>query len=74
MLKDLDTVIRLVNELLDRHIAIPPDLVAFQVCLGQHCVCVRARARVCVCVRVRVHACVRMFDCVWMIHTPVHIQ
>ena len=72
MLKDLDTAIRLVNEVFHQDFAIPPDIVAFQVCLGQHCVCVCVCVRVCVCMCV--HACVRMFDCVWMIHMSVHIQ
>ena len=61
MLKDLDTVIRLVNEVFHQDFAIPPDIVAFKVCLGQQCVC--ARARVCVCVHVCVRACACMPVC-----------
>ena len=61
MLKDLDTAIRLVNEVFHQDFAIPPDIVAFQVCLGQQCVC--ACACVCVCVCVCVCACVRVHAC-----------
>ena len=58
MLKDIDTAICLVNEVFHQDFAIPPDIVAFKVCLGQHCVCVCAHTQVCVCVCVCVFVCV----------------